>query len=67
MVHKDRTGPLGDLGKGDQPSGKVCVSGPIVLRKFLHKQAWKQVYDSRGLAPGAYGLLKRGEVRRGAG
>ena len=28
---------------------------PIVLRKFLHKQAWKQVYGflSRGLAPGA--------------
>ena len=24
VVHKDRTGPLGDLtGRGDQPSGKV--------------------------------------------
>ena len=42
---------------------------PIVLRKFLHKQAWKQVYGflSRGLAPGAYGIfrLKRGAKEGG--
>ena len=36
-------------------SVKLDKRSPIVLRKFLLKQAWKQVYGflSRGLAPGA--------------
>ena len=36
-------------------SVKLDKRSPIVLRQFLLKQAWKQVYGflSRGLAPGA--------------
>ena len=45
------------------------------MRKFLHKQAWKQVYGflSKCLAPDAKGIFrlergaKEGEFRRGAG
>ena len=53
----------------EEISVKLDKRSPIVLRKFLHKQAWKQVYGffSRGLAPGAQGIfrLKRGAKEGG--